>query len=250
MTSRYKTFAEKGARDIKKYNEEIKKEGGPNLPYILVIIDELADLMIVAQNDVEDTICRIAQLGRACGIHLVIATQRPSVDVITGVIKANIPSRIAFAVSSQVDSRTIIDMAGAEKLLGKGDMLYYPIGFPKPVRLQGAFINDREVEVITDFLKEETMAQYDEGVMEGVNGSAAAHGRRKRRMRRTFPKSRRNRRRVRAGLYIHAAKAASGRVCARREADRRNGNTRHCQCIRGEQAPPDAHYPGRLRYIV
>lgn len=176
MTSRYKTFAEKGARDIKKYNEEIKREGGPKLPYILVIIDELADLMIVAQNDVEDTICRIAQLGRACGIHLVIATQRPSVDVITGVIKANIPSRIAFAVSSQVDSRTIIDMAGAEKLLGKGDMLYYPIGFPKPVRLQGAFINDREVEVITDFLKEETAAQYDEGVMEGVNGGAAVHG--------------------------------------------------------------------------
>jgi S-DNA-T family DNA segregation ATPase FtsK/SpoIIIE len=173
MTARYKMFAEKGARDLKKYNEDMKKEGAPKLPYILVVIDELADLMIVAQNDVEDAICRIAQLGRACGIHLVIATQRPSVDVITGVIKANIPSRIAFAVSSQVDSRTIIDMAGAEKLLGKGDMLYYPIGFPKPVRLQGAFINDREVELITDFLKEETTAQYDEDVMEGLNGSAA-----------------------------------------------------------------------------
>ena len=175
MTSRYKTFAEKGARDIKKFNEEMKKEGSPKLPYILVVIDELADLMIVAQNDVEDAICRIAQLGRACGIHLVIATQRPSVDVITGVIKANIPSRIAFAVSSQVDSRTILDMAGAEKLLGKGDMLYYPIGFPKPVRLQGAFINDREVEVITDFLKEGKAAQYDEEVMEGLNGNAAVN---------------------------------------------------------------------------
>jgi S-DNA-T family DNA segregation ATPase FtsK/SpoIIIE len=170
MTSRYKTFAEKGARDIKKYNEALVAEGAERIPSILVIIDELADLMIVAQNDVEDAICRIAQLGRACGIHLVIATQRPSVDVITGVIKANIPSRIAFAVSSQVDSRTILDMAGAEKLLGKGDMLYYPIGYPKPVRLQGAFINDKEVEIITDFLKEKTESQYDEGVIEGISG--------------------------------------------------------------------------------
>lgn len=176
MTSRYKTFAEKGARDIKKYNEALIAEGAEKIPNILVIIDELADLMIVAQNDVEDAICRIAQLGRACGIHLVIATQRPSVDVITGVIKANIPSRIAFAVSSQVDSRTILDMAGAEKLLGKGDMLYYPIGFPKPVRLQGAFINDREVEVITDFLKDKSETQYDQGVIEGLSGGAAVKG--------------------------------------------------------------------------
>lgn len=123
------------------------------LPKIVIIIDELADLMMVAPNEVEDTICRLAQMARAAGMHLVIATQRPSVDVITGLIKANIPSRISFAVSSQVDSRTILDMAGAEKLLGKGDMLFLPIGESKPIRIQGAFISEKEVEKVVDFLK-------------------------------------------------------------------------------------------------
>lgn len=173
MTMRYRMFAKKGAKDLAKYNEVIMAEGEKKLPQILVIVDELADLMMVAPGEVEDAICRIAQLGRASGIHLVIATQRPSVDVITGIIKANIPSRIAFAVSSQIDSRTILDMQGAEKLVGQGDMLFYPTGMPKPVRLQGCFISDKEVEAVTEFLKERTDARYDERVMEGIAKESA-----------------------------------------------------------------------------
>ncbi len=173
MTMRYRLFAKKGAKDLAKYNEVLISEGEKKLPQILVIVDELADLMMVAPGEVEDAICRIAQLGRASGIHLVIATQRPSVDVITGIIKANIPSRIAFAVSSQIDSRTILDMQGAEKLVGQGDMLFYPTGLPKPVRLQGCFISDREVEAVTEFLKERTDARYDERVIEGIAKESA-----------------------------------------------------------------------------
>ena len=151
MNRRYKLFAENQVKDISSYNE---KSDDP-LPKIVIIIDELADLMMVSANDVEDHICRLAQMARAAGMHLIVATQRPSVDVITGVIKANIPSRIAFAVSSQTDSRTIIDMGGAEKLLGKGDMLFYPLGAAKPVRLQGAFISEAESENIIDYVKKE-----------------------------------------------------------------------------------------------
>lgn len=151
MERRYALFAAAGVRDVTRYNEVNPEE---KLPLIVVIIDELADLMMVAPVDVEDSICRLAQMARASGIHLVIATQRPSVDVITGTIKANIPSRISFAVSSQIDSRTILDMAGAEKLLGKGDMLFYPVGANKPVRLQGAFISDGEIEAVAKFIKD------------------------------------------------------------------------------------------------
>ena len=174
MVNRYSLFAEKGVRDIKGYNEALDKEKEQEgvthkLPQIVIIIDELADLMMVAPNDVEDAICRLAQMARAAGMHLVIATQRPSVDVITGIIKANIPSRIAFAVSSQVDSRTILDMAGAEKLLGKGDMLFYPTGVPKPIRVQGAFISDKEVEKIVDFLKSNGgEVVYNEDILESI----------------------------------------------------------------------------------
>ncbi len=152
MTSRYKMFAEKGVRDFERYNEQVK-EGDKRLPQIVIVIDELADLMMIAPSEVEDAICRLAQMARAAGIHLVIATQRPSVDVITGVIKANITSRIAFAVSSQVDSRTILDMGGAEKLLGSGDMLYYPSGASKPIRVQGTLITEKEVESIVSCIK-------------------------------------------------------------------------------------------------
>jgi S-DNA-T family DNA segregation ATPase FtsK/SpoIIIE len=155
MTNRYKIFAQNGVREIDSYNERMAKENKDKMPKIVIIIDELADLMAVASAEVEEYITRIAQLARACGMHLVIATQRPSVDVITGVIKANIPSRIAFAVSSHIDSRTILDTGGAEKLLGKGDMLYYPIGLPKPVRIQGTFITDDEIKRVVDFIKDQ-----------------------------------------------------------------------------------------------
>lgn len=155
MTNRYKIFASNSVRDIGSYNEKMVKENQEKMPQIVIIIDELADLMTVASSEVEEYITRIAQLARACGMHLVIATQRPSVDVITGVIKANIPSRIAFAVSSHIDSRTILDTGGAEKLLGKGDMLYHPIGLPKPVRIQGTFISDDEIKRVVDTIKEQ-----------------------------------------------------------------------------------------------
>ncbi len=151
MEKRYRLFAEKGVRDIQRYNQSSQDK----LPYIVIIIDELADLMMVSPVDVEDAICRLAQMARAAGMHLIVATQRPSVDVVTGVIKANIPSRIAFAVSSQADSRTILDCAGAEKLLGKGDMLFFPVGAAKPYRIQGAFVSDQDIEKTVHFIKEQ-----------------------------------------------------------------------------------------------
>ncbi len=165
METRYELFAAAGVRDIVRYNflrTQEKKEEAPPLPYVVVIIDELADLMMVAPGDVEDSICRLAQMARAAGIHLLIATQRPSVDVITGLIKANIPSRIAFAVSSQIDSRTILDMNGAEKLLGRGDMLFYPMGASKPIRVQGCFVGDKEVENVVRFLQNQAKPEYQE----------------------------------------------------------------------------------------
>ena len=172
MDNRYNLFAAKGVRDIKGYNKAIEKEEGQGkLPQIVIIVDELADLMMVAAKDVEEAICRLAQKARAAGMHLVIATQRPSVDVITGLIKANVPSRIAFAVSSQVDSRTILDSVGAEKLLGKGDMLFFPTGYPKPVRVQGAFVSDEEVEKIVGFVKQNGTANYSEDILETIENS-------------------------------------------------------------------------------
>ena len=172
MVNRYSLFASKNVRDIKGYNEALEGEGeGHKLPQIVIIIDELSDLMMVSPKDVEDSICRLAQMARAAGMHLVIATQRPSVDVITGIIKANVPSRISFAVSSQVDSRTILDMAGAEKLLGKGDMLFYPAGAPKPTRIQGAFISDKEVEKIVDFVKNNGEATYNDEILKQIENA-------------------------------------------------------------------------------
>ena len=157
MEKRYKLFAEYNVRDLKGFNEKVLRgetgeDAEKKLPQIIIIIDELADLMMVAPGEVEGAICRLAQLARAAGLHLILATQRPSVNVITGLIKANMPSRIAFSVSSGVDSRTIIDMNGAEKLLGKGDMLFYPSGYPKPVRVQGSFVSDKEVQKVVDYL--------------------------------------------------------------------------------------------------
>ena len=170
MERRYKIFAKSNVRDIQSYNEK-HFEDGLKIPKILIIIDELADLMMVAAQEIEDYIARLAQMARAAGMYLIVATQRPSVDVITGTIKANIPSRISFAVSSQVDSRTILDMAGAEKLLGQGDMLFYPSSYSKPVRLQGAFISNKEVEKVVSYLQEQNAAQYDDDVMDLVQNA-------------------------------------------------------------------------------
>ncbi|ROR22106.1 S-DNA-T family DNA segregation ATPase FtsK/SpoIIIE [Mobilisporobacter senegalensis] len=181
MTERYNKFAEIGVRDIKGYNEKIKTveeyqdERYQKMPQIVIIVDELADLMMVAPGEVEDAICRLAQMARAAGLHLIIATQRPSVNVITGLIKANVPSRIAFSVSSAIDSRTIIDGAGAEKLLGKGDMLFFPSGYPKPVRIQGAFVSDKEVGAVVKFLaKQNSEPQYSEDIANQITSTAVS----------------------------------------------------------------------------
>ena len=193
MTERYKKFADMNVRDLKGYNKAVESGkvldelGQPvkKMPQIIIIVDELADLMMVASGDVEEAICRLAQLARAAGIHLIIATQRPSVDVITGLIKANMPSRIAFSVSSGVDSRTILDMNGAEKLLGKGDMLFYPQGYAKPARVQGAFVSDSEVSDVVDYIKNQELGNtYEDKVQDqiasihsGSGNTASAGGR-------------------------------------------------------------------------
>lgn len=174
MTERYELFAEARVKDIKGYNDKALAEGNEKMPHVMLIIDELSDLMLVSPQQVETSICRLAQLARAAGIHLVLATQRPSVNVITGLIKANIPSRISFAVSSQIDSRTILDMGGAEKLLGKGDMLYYPTGESQPMRAQCAFVSETEVEKVVDFIKTKHDAEYDDNVLEEIKANAAS----------------------------------------------------------------------------
>ena len=177
MERRYHLFAENNVRDIKSFNKlAAERPDLEKMPYIAIVIDELADLMMVVGKDVEDSICRIAQKARAAGMHLIVATQRPSVDVITGLIKANIPSRIAFAVSSQVDSRTILDGAGAEKLLGQGDMLFMPVGAPKPTRIQGTFVRDEEISRVLDFIKSSATVQYDEAMIEAMEKHAIQDG--------------------------------------------------------------------------
>ncbi len=177
MMRRYKAMSDAGVRDLESYNGIVEAEGeGQRIPQVVVIIDELADLMLVAAKEVEESICRIAQMGRAAGIHLIIATQRPSADVITGLMKANIPSRIAFAVASAMESRIILDTQGAEKLVGKGDMLYAPIGAGKPIRVQGCFVSDGEVEAVTSFVKENFNTDYDQNVMEEIERKAVQTG--------------------------------------------------------------------------
>ena len=182
MLKRYKLFADNNVRDVAAYNELASKDDNElsRMPRVVIVIDELADLMMAAPSEVEENICRLAQMARAAGMHLVIATQRPSVDVITGVIKANIPSRIAFSVSSQVDSRTILDMGGAEKLIGRGDMLYYPVGAVKPVRVQGCFVSDKEVEAVVDYVKGKAINEYDEEILAEIDRLAVAEKSQKR----------------------------------------------------------------------
>ena len=172
MMRRYRTMSDAGVRDLESYNSIVLAEGGEKIPQLVVIIDELADLMLVAAKEVEDSICRIAQMGRAAGIHLVIDTQRPSADVITGLMKANIPSRIAFSVASAMESRIILDTVGAEKLVGKGDMLFAPIGSGKPLRIQGCFVTDGEVETVTSYIKDNYSSDYDEGILEDIEKRA------------------------------------------------------------------------------
>ena len=177
MMRRYKMMSDLGVRDLESYNSIVEnEEGGQKLPSVVVIIDELADLMMVAAKEVEESICRIAQMGRAAGMHLIIATQRPSADVITGLMKANIPSRIAFSVASAMESRIILDTQGAEKLVGKGDMLYSPIGSGKPLRVQGCFVTDMEVEAVAGFVKENCTADYDQSVLEEIDKNAQQTG--------------------------------------------------------------------------
>jgi S-DNA-T family DNA segregation ATPase FtsK/SpoIIIE len=182
MERRYKLLAHEGVRNIAVYNERAVVKRAREMPYVVIVIDELADLMMVAAGEIEELVCRIAQLARAVGIHLVIATQRPSTDIITGLIKANVPSRIAFAVGSQVDSRVILDSVGAEKLLGRGDMLYQPVDAGKPTRLQGAFISDREVESLVQFWTAQGEPRYLEGVLDAAAGPKSEEGRSDRRL--------------------------------------------------------------------
>ena len=172
MLKRYRLFSEVGVRDLAGYNAHQKKVGEPTMPQVVIVVDELADLMLVASKDVEESICRVAQMGRASGMHLIIATQRPSADVITGLMKANIPSRIAFAVSSAMESRIILDSAGAEKLIGMGDMLYSPLGSGKPIRVQGAFVSDEEREDVIDFIKSSSHAEYSDEVLAEIEKAA------------------------------------------------------------------------------
>lgn len=173
MLTRYKTFSDNNVRDISGYNSICESIGQKKMPQIVIFIDELSDLMMAAPHEVEDSICRLAQMARAAGMHLVIATQRPSVDVITGLIKANIPSRLSLKVSSQIDSRTIIDAAGAEKLLGNGDMLFYPVGIAKPIRIQGCFLSDKEVETVVEYIKGQEQSAYDDDVMQEIERQSA-----------------------------------------------------------------------------
>ena len=174
MERRYSLFSDNQVRDINGYNEKQKNDKLEKLPYLVIIIDELSDLMMVSANEVESYICRLAQMARACGIHLIVATQRPSVDVITGTIKANIPSRISFQVSSQIDSRTILDASGAETLLGRGDMLFNPSGVSKPIRIQGCFVSDSEVEAVVNNIKEQSNdVIYDEEIIRNIESEVS-----------------------------------------------------------------------------
>ena len=189
MDRRYKLFSAEGVRNIAAYNDKARLKLARELPYIVIVIDELADLMMVAAGEIEELICRIAQLARAVGIHLIIATQRPSTDIITGLIKANIPSRIAFAVGSQVDSRVILDSGGAEKLLGRGDMLYQPVDAGKPTRIQGAFVSDQEVEEVVTFWKSQGAPRFMEEILEEGAGSEWAGRETERKLDPLFPRA-------------------------------------------------------------
>ena len=245
MEARYKKFSDAGVRNIDGYNRGIESGAIDDeaMPYLVVIIDELADLMLVAGNEVEDNICRLAQMARAAGIHLVIATQRPSVDVITGLIKANVPSRISFAVSSGVDSRTILDMMGAERLIGKGDMLYFPIGANKPLRAQGAWISDKEVQAVVNFWKKQGEPNYAESVTEVAKGRRAGRGGRRRAVRRRRQAGGRDRER----LDFDASAAFSHRIRTGGAPDRHDGASGNRRTLPREQTPGSPPYHRRPR---
>ena len=252
MERRYRLFAENNVRDIKSFNKLAAEQPElEKMPYIAIIIDELADLMMVVGKDVEDSICRIAQKARAAGMHLIVATQRPSVDVITGLIKANIPSRIAFAVSSQVDSRTILDGAGAEKLLGQGDMLFMPVGAPKPTRIQGTFVRDEEISRVLDFIKSSATVQYDEAMIEAMEKHAIQDGKKgggadaeeEAGSRPHVQAGRGGGHRRRSGFHQPAAAPLQAGLCPRRPHHGRDGAKEHHRPLRGRKAPRRAHQP-------
>ena len=253
MMKRYKLFSENGVKDLAGFNalaqrnEELKK-----MPTVVVVIDELADLMLVAAKEVEESICRVAQMGRAAGMHLVIATQRPSSDVITGLMKANIPSRIAFAVASSLESRIILDTTGAEKLVGKGDMLYAPLGAGKPTRVQGCFITPEEIERVVDYVKQSGEAEYSQDVMDKIE--QAVKEKEKSGKSAGAPEPRRRaayRRRGRGagdgtGLRVHAAAAAEAGLCPGGPAGGPDGGAGLCGSLRGLQAPAAADRQGQM----
>ena len=235
---------------MKVYSSDASTKHG--FSFSAIIIDELADLMMVVGKDVEDSICRIAQKARAAGMHLIVATQRPSVDVITGLIKANIPSRIAFAVSSQVDSRTILDGAGAEKLLGMGDMLFMPVGAPKPTRIQGTFVRDEEISRVLDFIKKSATVQYDEAMIEamekhaiqdGKKGSSSADSDEEGGSDPTAQAGRGGGHRRRPGVHQPAAAPLQAGLCPRRPHHGRDGRKGHHRSLRGRKAPRCPHQP-------
>ena len=257
MMKRYKIFSEHNVKDLASYNKVAETdETLKKLPSVVVVIDELADLMLVAAKEVEESICRVAQMGRAAGMHLVIATQRPSADVITGLMKANIPSRIAFAVASAMESRIILDTAGAEKLVGRGDMLYAPLGEGKPKRVQGCFISSEEIERVVNFVKENGETDYDESVIDKINAAVAEKGEGQRQGRRQCrARAERRRRGGRAaprrdrrghgdgsGVRLDAPAPLEARLFARGAHRRRDGDARHRGPVRGLEAPPAAYH--------
>ena len=249
MLKRYRLFSELGVRSLEAYNEHLLENDQPKMPSIVVVIDELADLMLVASKDVEESICRVAQMGRAAGMHLVIATQRPSADVITGLMKANIPSRIAFAVSSALESRIILDNAGAEKLIGMGDMLYAPIGCGKPLRVQGAFVSDEERDQIVQFIKRQSTAQYSEDVMAQIEKAAEDKGANGKGRndddepagKRALAPGGRCYLRHQAGLGFYATAPIKARLLESCAYSRSDGGDGHHRPLRGLKAASDTH---------
>ena len=247
MMKRYKLFSEHGVKDLAGYNALARQDGElKTMPTVVVVIDELADLMLVAAKEVEESICRVAQMGRAAGMHLVIATQRPSSDVITGLMKANIPSRIAFAVASSLESRIILDTTGAEKLVGKGDMLYAPLGAGKPTRVQGCFITPEEIERVVGFVKTTGEAEYSREVMDKIEQAVKEKEKGGGGRRRAAARCRGGGSGNGTGIRLHAPAPPEAGLFPCRPSGGPDGGAGHRRPLRGLQAPPAAHRQGQV----